>query len=72
MNAPPSCPKCGKPMEEGHVVDRSDSGYVVSAWISGSPERGIFGGLKTMGKDQIEIRTFRCVECGYLESYANK
>jgi hypothetical protein len=42
-----------------------------SRWVGGPPDVGIFG-LNLRGKDVVEIQTFRCPGCGYLESYAWK
>jgi hypothetical protein len=36
----------------------------------GNTERGFLGGLKHWGVKRIEIATYRCMKCCYLESYA--
>jgi predicted nucleic-acid-binding Zn-ribbon protein len=71
MNKQPQCPKCGQPMLEGYVPEASQSRAGGTRWVSGPPEVG-FLGLNLRGKDVVEIRTFRCAGCGYLESYAWK
>jgi hypothetical protein len=38
--------------------------------VEGAPERGWFRLLKLRGKRQLEVQTWRCTRCGYLESYA--
>jgi hypothetical protein len=57
-------------MEEGYVLDRSYAQELVASWIAGKPEKSRWTGLKTRGKPHLEIQTFRCSKCGYLESYA--
>ena len=39
-------------------------------WIDGTPEFGMWIGLKIRGHRRIEVATYRCRTCGYLESYA--
>ena len=73
MNAQPSCPKCGRLMEEGFVLDRGhNNARETSRWVAGAPERSFWTGLKTRDREVIEVRAFRCAGCGYLESYAVK
>ena len=69
-----SCPKCEQPMEEGYILDLTHGNYkTTSTWIAGKPEqRRFWGGLKTDDRDNLEIQTFRCTACGFLESYASK
>ena len=69
-NAKIACPKCKSAMEEGFVLDRGDSNAAtVSNWVEGTPDKRWWG-MKTGDKVRLEIITFRCVRCGYLESYA--
>jgi hypothetical protein len=53
-------------MEEGFVA-----GSRVAEWIQGPLEKSLLFGVKTDDRERREIRTFRCVKCGFLESYAN-
>jgi hypothetical protein len=63
------CPKCGKQMQEGYIPDRFYANFQV--WVSGQPEkRFLGGGLDLDGKTTLNITTFRCQTCAYLESYA--
>ena len=64
------CPRCGGSMEAGYVVDEGHGTRTVAKWIAGEPERSMWTGLKTRGKDKLEITTYRCRRCGHLESYA--
>jgi len=64
-----SCPKCSSSMAEGFVIDSADGVHAVAKWIAGAPIKGFFG-VKTRRKNKLEIQTFRCGRCGFLESYA--
>jgi hypothetical protein len=64
------CPKCHGAMEEGFVADQTYGGVRVSKWVEGAPKKSFWSGTKTQGKEQVQIRTYRCTGCGYLESYA--
>jgi hypothetical protein len=66
----PKCPKCQRGMEKGYIADFSDGDAVVSRWVEGEPERSSWAGTKMRDRRQMEIRTYRCLGCGYLESYA--
>ncbi len=64
------CAKCGASMTEGFVLDAgSEGGGKVSRWIEGPPEKRWWG-FRLRGKKQIDVQTYRCNRCGYLESYA--
>ena len=66
-----SCPKCNGSMTEGFVVDHGDYGAAhVSTYQPGEPRKSFWTGLKQDKKAQIQITTFRCGRCGYLENYA--
>ena len=65
-----TCPKCHSSMVEGFVADRTDSGWRVSGWVEGTPEKNFWGGVKLRGKKPAEIATWRCRSCGFLESHA--
>ena len=64
------CCKCHGSMEEGFVKDESQGAVYTSKWVEGAPEKSIWTGTKTRGKKQVQIATYRCAGCGYLESYA--
>lgn len=64
------CVKCGGSMEEGFVIDHGDYGsQSVAKWQGGAPRKSFWTGIKE-GDPQVDIATFRCTRCGYLESYA--
>lgn len=64
------CPKCGNELEKGFIADAASGGVFTSKWVEGAPEKSLWSGIKTKGKKKVEILTFRCPNCGYLESYA--
>jgi uncharacterized Zn finger protein len=65
------CPKCHGSMEEGFIKDEGQSGAVyTSKWVEGQPEESFWTVTKTRGKHVVQVITYRCALCGYLESYA--
>ena len=68
---PIECLRCRGRMEEGFVADfRSPTDRYPIRWYPGKPEPSFWTGTWSSG-EPIVVRTFRCVRCGYLESYAN-
>ena len=70
-----ACPKCGGAMEPGYVYDDGGSPADSSSWSKQRPKRNLltYLGLTTEGpkeRDRRPIVTYRCSQCGYLESYA--
>lgn len=66
-----NCLKCGGEMEEGFIVDRGH--YEMprpSDWVEGAPVKSFWSGTKIKNKRKYQVKAFRCVNCGYLESYA--
>jgi len=71
MDEPLKCAKCQSPMEPGFILDLAEQNIRQSSkWISGPPEPSFWTGLKMKGKRKRQINTFRCIRCGFLESYA--
>jgi ribosomal protein S27AE len=64
------CPKCKSAMSEGFVMDNAYGTMAVSTWVEGAPKKSIWVGVKLEGRKPIEIETWRCGKCGFLESYA--
>jgi hypothetical protein len=60
-------------MVRGYVLELGD-GNVRSAasWISGAPEKSYLFGTSIKNKQKLQIESFRCEECSYLEFYAPK
>jgi hypothetical protein len=70
MNKPVECIRCHAQMVVGFVADGTHAGFAQQYWVPGQPRRSFWTGVK-MEKDQIvPVLTFRCPNCGYLESYA--
>jgi hypothetical protein len=57
-------------MDEGFIKDESHGAVRASTWVEGPPEKSFWTGTKTRGKKQVQVTTFRCQRCGFLESYA--
>ena len=66
----PTCPKCSAKMEEGFIIDDTHGGKLQSQWAEGPPKKSIWTGVKVAKEDRHRVTTYRCVKCGYLESYA--
>lgn len=67
------CPKCAGQMEEGFILDRGYGNQEPSDWVEGAPQLSFWhGGVKVSDKRQYEVRSYRCKECGFLESYARE
>ncbi len=63
-----TCPKCHSSMVEGFVATEKSGMPRVSGWTEGVPHQGWWG-IKNKAKP-IEIATWRCSRCGFLENYA--
>ena len=57
-------------MAEGFVPVEGQGSCGVSTWVTGAPQFGFLGSVKTDGKTSFRIRVYRCSQCGLLESYA--
>lgn len=65
------CPKCHGMMVQGFIFDREDGGLRrVIDWVEGPPEKAFWTITKAPKEKCIPIGTFRCLSCGFLESYA--
>lgn len=64
------CPKCSNPSEEGFVLDQTYGANLQATWVEGPPTRSVWSGVRMKGRKRVPVVTFRCVHCGYLESYA--
>lgn len=67
------CQKCNGTTSMGFIVDYGAGGKrQVEKWVAGEPKPSYWYGVDIKNQDQIEVVTYRCDECGYLESYAPK
>ena len=67
-----SCPRCSGSMEPGYIIDESYGKFGPEKWVEGTPEWSVWTGLKLRGKAKLEVSTYRCRSCGFLESYATE
>ncbi len=65
-----SCPKCGGRMEQGFIADATEHYAKIAQWVEGVPLKSFWSGIKTRGRKNLNIETWRCGRCAYLESYA--
>ena len=71
MEGTVECIRCHAHMESGWVPDNTDGGLQRQNWSPGEPQPSFWTGLKVEKRDKvIPVTTFRCPNCGYLESYA--
>lgn len=70
MTARKQCPKCSSGMAAGFILDQGYGSFGVSKWQDGQPKKSIWTGVKLNKSDQVEVVTWRCERCGFLESYA--
>jgi hypothetical protein len=63
------CPKCTADMVQGFIVDWTQGGHLVSNWVEGAPEKS-WRGTSAPADKCTPVGTFRCSQCGFLESYA--
>ena len=67
-----TCPKCTGMMVRGFIPEFSHRSSV-SSWVEGEPEHSFWAaGVKIDVDKVIDIVTYRCAACGFLESYARK
>jgi len=59
-------------MQQGFILDATHGARLVARWVAGKPESSFWTGTKVEGREQHFIQSFRCVACGYLESYASE
>ena len=64
------CPKCRSSMELGFIKDQGYGANYTASWVEGAPEQSFWEVTKTRGKKHVQVATYRCTSCGFLESYA--
>ncbi len=63
-------PRCASAMEQGFTVDQGYGTTTVPKWVAGVPRTSMWTGLELRGLRPMDVTTYRCRQCGYLESYA--
>ena len=58
-------------MDTGFLLE-GDPGSMraVTKWVEGAPEASLWTGLKTGDRRVLPVTSYRCAECGRLESFA--
>ena len=64
-----NCSKCSGQMEEGLVVDLNYKGAIPSMWVEDPAADGVVGAVDNH-KRKVKTITYRCSNCGFLDSYA--
>ena len=64
------CPKCNDQMAQGFLYESEGPKRMVSTWVEGAPEKSFWQNTKVPKEKIVPIGTYRCSECGFLESYA--
>ncbi|MFO1499496.1 MAG: hypothetical protein U1G07_14055 [Verrucomicrobiota bacterium] len=67
-----TCPKCEAPMAEGFILEQTHTKSFPNLWVEGPPEPSFWTVTKVFAKPKKLVATYRCVGCGYLESYATE
>jgi hypothetical protein len=57
-------------MQQGWVLDHTYGARVVSSWVEGEPKKSVWLGVKLEGRAPVEIESWRCTRCFYVECYA--
>ncbi len=65
-----SCPKCQSGMVQGFTLDEGYGTKHVSKWVEGAPQKAFWTGITIGKRRRIDIQTWRCRSCGYLENHA--
>jgi hypothetical protein len=55
-------------MESGFILDQGYQIQHVSQWVEGTPQKSFWFGIKS--DVTLDVASYRCSGCGYLESYA--
>ena len=67
------CPKCNGGMVQGFACGREGPNRILSTWEEGVPEKvgWLFRQVRKVPPDKsVPVAIFRCLACGFLESYA--
>ena len=65
-----TCGKCGGAMAIGVIVDHSHGKSYPERWQKDEASVSKWWGLREDRKAQLDVETWRCSRCGFLESYA--
>jgi hypothetical protein len=69
------CSRCQGALRLGFLEDKGERGSVaasrVLSWIAGAAEKGPLGGAKVLGKQRVEVKAYRCDQCGHLDLFVD-
>ncbi len=65
-----NCSKCNSEMQPGLVVDLSYAGILRSMWVEDQADKNAAVGTVDNHKRKLKTVTYRCSNCGFLDSYA--
>ena len=65
-----NCSKCDSYMQQGVVVDLSYAGILRSMWVEDQAENNVVAGIPDHHRRKVKAITYRCSNCGFLDSYA--
>ena len=61
------CPKCQVKMMEGYLIDKNwAGGWKPQVWGTNTK----IGAFSINVENETNVKTYKCKNCGYLESYA--
>ena len=66
-----ACLRCGGDLTDGYLVERTRNSHGAVRWVSGVPDRGLFG-LRLRDKQVLDVEARRCRACGWLDLHAPK
>lgn len=66
------CSKCSGEMQEGIVVDLGYAGILRSMWVEDEAVSSVGTALVDNRKRKVKTITYRCLSCGFLDSYAKE
>jgi hypothetical protein len=62
--------KCKSDIKWGFALEKTDGGILSSeTWVAGEPDKRFSLGVSIKKKVVYGMKTFRCIACGYLDSY---
>lgn len=65
-----NCSKCSGQMQEGLIVDLNYKGAIPSMWVEDQGGTNTASGTGDNNKRKVKTITYRCLNCGFLDSYA--
>jgi hypothetical protein len=57
-------------MEPGFIIDEGYGQRTIQHWYEEEPETSFWTGIKLGDRAKLQVATYRCRSCGFLESYA--